>query len=380
MKATGSAKIGSATFRSTSRRALPARRRARYSLRARVLLALTALIASLLAAEASLRVWLHYRQQHRAAQWREFVLNGRGPTKKGINMAFVDMIVTSRHRDIIYELIPGLSGRFVNAAVSVNAHGFRGPSIRKDKPEDVYRIIGLGDSVMFGWGVDDGEEFLQVMQRKLNEHPLPKRVEVLNTAVPGYNTVMEVATLRERCLDWSPDLVIVDFVDNDYSLPNMIGAAVDYASLDRSVLWDWLVTSGTQSAGFAPLRKAPSHDGAFVDDPAMAPPEYRHMVGPAAVHRAFGELLDLSRRHGFGIAVTTHRRQDTVVADTCHDLDIWLLDAGPAIDRQLKARGGGTYLGSEMTVSDSDPHPSALQHRLLGELYAQMLLQTGWIR
>ena len=41
----------------------------------------------------------------------------------------------------------------------------------------------------------------------------------MNTGVPGYNTYMEVAALKQKWLFYEPALVVIDFVGNDLDLP-----------------------------------------------------------------------------------------------------------------------------------------------------------------
>jgi lysophospholipase L1-like esterase len=67
----------------------------------------------------------------------------------------------------------------------------RGPKISKKKPKGVWRIAALGDSTMFGWGIREEETFPAVLQRALNSGSDSREYEVLNFAVPGYNTAME---------------------------------------------------------------------------------------------------------------------------------------------------------------------------------------------
>ena len=53
--------------------------------------------------------------------------------------------------------------------VSTNSYGFRGKEISQEKPRDVYRILLLGDSMTFGWGVEDDQTFSYIAEEKLNE-------------------------------------------------------------------------------------------------------------------------------------------------------------------------------------------------------------------
>ena len=66
---------------------------------------------------------------------------------------------------MVYELKPGLDGRFQDQPLKTNSHGMRDREYPREKPDGVVRIAGLGDSVMFGWGVGQGEAYLDVLER-----------------------------------------------------------------------------------------------------------------------------------------------------------------------------------------------------------------------
>src|SRR5262249_1399115 len=127
------------------------------------------------------------------------------------NVTLRQMIRHSNNPRIIYELIPDLSVQFMNKQVTTNSQGFRGSEHNISKGNQIIRIIGLGDSSMFGWGVTDEECFLFILQKYLNQsRSFNIEWEIINTAVPGYNAVMEVETLKEKGLHYKPDIVIVN--------------------------------------------------------------------------------------------------------------------------------------------------------------------------
>jgi hypothetical protein len=71
------------------------------------------------------------------------------------------------------------------------------------------RVLVLGDSFGFGFGVEREETF----ESRL-ESLLPS-TEVVNASVPGYGTDQELLLLEERGLALHPDLVLVLFHPND---------------------------------------------------------------------------------------------------------------------------------------------------------------------
>jgi hypothetical protein len=65
-------------------------------------------------------------------------------------------------------------------------------------------------------------------------------VEVVNTAVWGYNARQQVATLRWKGLMFRPDLVVVGLCGNDRALPDFITQR-PFVAVSRSFLWNELV-------------------------------------------------------------------------------------------------------------------------------------------
>src|SRR5205823_150809 len=77
-----------------------------------------------------------------------------------------------------------------------------------------YRVLVLGDSVVFGWGVPFDDIFTSRLQVILSRD-LARPVRVINTGITSYNTVQEYTYLKTEGLLLQPDLVILVYVPND---------------------------------------------------------------------------------------------------------------------------------------------------------------------
>jgi lysophospholipase L1-like esterase len=97
--------------------------------------------------------------------------------------------------------------------VRTNALGLRGPEAAPLPPAGVQRVLVLGDSFAFGYGVEDEESFPRRLEARWRAEG--RAVEVLNAAVPGYSADHHLVVLRERGFALAPDLVLVALCEND---------------------------------------------------------------------------------------------------------------------------------------------------------------------
>ena len=151
-----------------------------------------------------------------------------------------DLIQLSPNPEFMYSLNPRVVGSFKGFPVAINASGFRGPEIPLQRADPAtLRIVGIGDSVMFGWGVSEPDALLAQIRTTLGaRHPDDPAVETLNLGVPGYNTHQEVEFFATRGLTYRPDLVVLLFVGNDDDLANWFHHRPGLLSTQRSYLFD----------------------------------------------------------------------------------------------------------------------------------------------
>ncbi|MEE9608203.1 MAG: GDSL-type esterase/lipase family protein, partial [Myxococcota bacterium] len=128
-------------------------------------------------------------------------------------------------RPWLYGLRPGASGqleeRTGDVRYRINQDGFRGRGYARPKPPGVFRVLVVGDSIAFGYGVEQSEAFPQVLEERLSEAAPEARVEVLNLGTGGYNPYTEAALLRDVGVSYEPDLVLVQFAINDLNDPTL---------------------------------------------------------------------------------------------------------------------------------------------------------------
>ena len=122
-----------------------------------------------------------------------------------------------------YRYISNKRGIFENkefrTSVRFNRFGFRGPDWSLSPDPHRRRMILLGDSFAFGWGVEENETFAELLNRARPDW------QILNLGVSGFGTLQEWKFLQRYGPLLHPQDVIVAFNTGDpeadcYSVPH----------------------------------------------------------------------------------------------------------------------------------------------------------------
>src|SRR5919106_6511273 len=170
--------------------------RLRHPIFSAVLLVVASVTLTLIAAEIGLRLFLP----------QLFDVHPRG-------MYIVDAAVG-------YVLMPSFNGVLKRPEfrhpTETNSVGLRGPEPRPRQP-NTFRIVCLGDSMTWGFGVQASDTFAARLERTLAGKYPALDIQVLNAGVPGYGTADELHFLQSRAALLDPDLVVLQFLpDNDF--------------------------------------------------------------------------------------------------------------------------------------------------------------------
>jgi hypothetical protein len=302
------------------------------------------------------------------------------------------LVKASAYPDIVYDLKPNLSGTFRGQHVRTNAFGMRGPDVTQAKPAGTLRIIGIGDSEMFGWGVAQGQEYLEILARDLNaaagtaKEPARgakgcHRYEVLNFAVPGYNGWMEVATFEHRVREFAPDLLIMHFVGNDFDLPHFMQPPE--SDRGRSYLLDFLHARFGRDLEPEEGELLP-HDlqGLAQDVRERTRDRYAYMTGPDHYREAMNRLGTMTRALHLPVIVLS-QGADNEPGQICRQASrangFTSLNASPRFLSYLLDHHLSTEHQNWVHTFrfPHDGHPNALGHRLFADVLEAELVQRG---
>lgn len=163
--------------------------------------------------------------------------------------AFGQIFKDNEDPEILYELRPDsriiFSGTYVkipSTTIKISKDGIRDYEYSLTKDKNIFRIVVLGDSIAFGWGVELEDTFAKKLESMLNQN-LATRCEVINFGVPGYNASQKFALLKGKAIRYNPDSVIVHLVHNDffetynYYRPKFINQTL----LKKSYIYRWII-------------------------------------------------------------------------------------------------------------------------------------------
>ncbi len=262
----------------------------------------------------------------------------------------------------------GAAGTLLGHRAEIGAQGFRTPPFDPHKAQDTYRILVIGDSVAFGWGVAEQDSFPRVIERELQKGVIPggkARVEVIDAAVPGWGVPHYLQLLEQQGLSWQPDLVLVTQINNDLTdiLDVLDPTPRSQPFLLPSFLrWSYLARIVERTIAVASSRDLRSDFFVAIDvDPA------RRAKATTALCEAFARMQsDLGK---IPLCV-----MDTIIGSKGERLDDFVACAKQRGFTRIDASLARPDYKTVYAVSPTDDHPNAAGHRELARI------ALDWIR
>lgn len=264
-----------------------------------------------------------------------------------------DLFIPHSSNLIMFELAPNLDVRFQRANVKTNSHGMRDKERSVEKPDNTYRIAFLGDSFVFGWGVEKEEMFSNILEDNLNSKNPSLKYEVLNFGVPGYSTFQQAEQLIKKVNKFKPDAILVYVVENDFGLPFFITNFEE----------------GTNEL----LPAKDFHSMGKIKD-SSAKDEKKIIIDAIDPNRAFKKMKDYCKENNIKLLVTINpNKKIKSVKDR-----LWFLKSSrytkyiPLRKRFLKTYREMNIPEKDLSLS-FDPHPSPVKHKIIGDILAEAI-------
>jgi hypothetical protein len=138
-----------------------------------------------------------------------------GPTASTEAIAQPDSAIHCRPDSILgWRFAANTRGRFRSGRywtpVEANTWGIRNREVN-GRDTTCLRVLVLGDSYAFGWGVTEEECFPRELERLLRARHPDRRLEVINGGLPGFGIYQQWRMLRLICNEARIDVVISTF-------------------------------------------------------------------------------------------------------------------------------------------------------------------------
>lgn len=273
--------------------------------------------------------------------------------------------------------------------ITTNSSGMRG---RGEYPlarvRGRARILVLGDSFPFGYGVEDDEVVSAQLEAIRNESFSSQPVEVLNLAVSGFGQAEELVTYENFAKGYQPDVVIWFYFSNDIG-NNMVSNLYAVGSGGKVFRTNERFLPGTQIQGammsFAPLRWLFEHSEAWnffrnrlsgviqqslIRNQGLDGYDDTNAAGIELTRGLLREIAKVARRDGAAAVL--------VVIPTRVGKSNFPMSSSEVSEMGVSLIDARTFLVSEHYY-DTDSHLRPSGHRLLAEQLARIPELQGWL-
>ncbi len=254
----------------------------------------------------------------------------------------------------------------------VRTQSFRGGKTRFDA-SGATRIIAVGSSSTFGYGVGDNETFAAQLDRRLGH-----RAQVLNAGVPGGHAERFVSFVENVLVDLEPDVLIITLGYNDH----IQGARYDERAHFAAMTTDGIGPLGRLRAAYSLWsRSRASHRFVRGMEEGTADPEdiMRFQTEPAA---RFAESIEDMTRIAQEAGIAVMLVQEPIRPGENKPV----LAAFHAALADVAARTGAHLVATQPALDDAGPdvyldivHPDPTGHRIIAAELAAALVDAGLV-
>ena len=296
---------------------------------------------------------------------------------------------------------------YIGVPVYINNVGLRGPDITLEKPPGVFRILGVGDSITFGYGVRVEDTFLRTLEQDLNRSaPSHPRFEVINAGVPATGLEYYTHFIENEAQSMHPDLIVVCMALNDIDpqldpepregqVSSSFIRRVNGLLLKHSQLYDVLYVQTKSLLYRLNVLHLKDNDGfGFL---AIEPPSPAQDRARAMVNQYIGRIANFTRLNHERLAIVVFpvepqlsERALKLYAQQLHlyfgpevlvgQPQRWIEQMGasygiPVLDLlpALRAGDNGQLFLRNRSISFDPVHPSPAGHRLAGDAIDRFL-------
>lgn len=281
--------------------------------------------------------------------------------------------------------------------VHTNSRGFRTPEFADATAPGVVRIVVLGDSSTFGWGVEHFETYAEQLGTALARRWSidRSRIEIVNLGVPGYSSFQGRVLLERFALGLDPDVIVWSYLSNDGA---MTGESDQSTYEKRIGASGALLAALHQSRAFETLEAWIAVARGRLQPAAALDPydaAQRNIPSYRVAATNLRSVVDLARDRGVPIVLVgqcTRGEPAAMMANIARTTDTPHLDATALLDASIEAmmteerfadlremqreRYGSGELERHpkwLAFLPDTCHPNAFGHHLVGDALANVI-------
>lgn len=265
--------------------------------------------------------------------------------------------------------------------VTTNEDGLR-TAYRREGAPGVFTVVILGDSKIFGWGVENEQSEPAFLESALRELRPGTFTRVINAGMPGYSTVQSAILFQEIAVNYNPGLVVLEVSGHNVRQANKTDRQSYDVSGASEATW-WLSNHSRlyrELRRFVLKRFPPE---ALADHPKLemgAPTDGREddvRVPVSDFKEVLESMVALGEERGFQVAVVfppeyavAPTRYEELLREMQEDGKLSLVDYGTAF------RNAG---GASMVLADDPGHFTPQGNYMAGYALASALINAGLI-
>lgn len=245
--------------------------------------------------------------------------------------------------------------------VEINSKGLRNKEFNEQPEPSTYRIVFLGDSLTFGWGVKEEETFARRLEAKLSSQ---KPVEIINAGHGNYNSTQEANFFLKYAEKWNPNHVVLFYFINDAE------------EMQMSTKWDFLGHSRLVSLFWSAYRATGwgKQGRSFVD-------YYQNLYKSEGWEKSKSSIKKIS-----DLCVEKGIKFQVVILPELHQLSPYIFEKEHEMIRKFLSenkienkdltesfQAAGIKSVQELWVADDDAHPNGQAHGMIAEFVKEFI-------
>ncbi len=286
----------------------------------------------------------------------------------------------SENKNLLYELLP--DSKVINKGIEfvINSFGFRDKNYQTGKGNKI-RLICVGDSITYGWTVSLEDTYHKQLEKRFQTEGYD--VEVMGMGVVGYNTIQEYHLIKEKALDFNPDMIILQIAMNDFERTVSIRSYQEGRRLSLRLYHDYSIPFIIKKSKLTYSLMKNSHLFKFLNlklywlknknDPGYTPKDLYLMGEEDAFHhlRKIKSLLDSKEIHLAAVIFPFRKSGDVYPYETLHEkihqelrkMEVPYLDLSDVF-----------HIDTEENLWEDKIHPTARGHEIASQALFDFVL------